>query len=419
MRRPRGPIGSTPAAGVAVVVVVALLWVITSTEVLRGTLQSPKGTPPPSTRDEVRHRPEPVELPPVEDTAQASGEVPLPDFSIVILSYKAPKSLQALLGSLAKAGILAHAHLKEVVVYFQVRQPADDELVRSAIGSASVKVTVAGDANNYPVATATFKALGAVTTPYVLYLECDRPAFPYDATRFDANAAIDTALRFLSRGVATLFRLQLYDNPLLAEGAHGDTVLKENTYGRETHKNCLAAPEYAADVCKRAKKERGPVFNTAYCKHWKKFASPKSQQDLCDAFCFATWASTDDGPFRGVRSAAPEKFGGVTLYTAAGEALGSAAKPSSSTASAEVVCLTSEECNWTNQPTMYSKAWYEANIRDRCNSDRDGCVGVPGRRSAVLQEQFFLKPKSGWAAARHPICLHTQGVFYHNEVDNG
>ena len=83
-----------------------------------------------------------------------------------------------------------------------------------------------------------------------------------------------------------------------------------------------------------------------------------------------------------------------------------------------VICLSSEDCNWTNQPTMYAVEWYRRNIMRPCRANRHACVGVPGRRSAVLQEQFFLKGRSKWAASKHKICLHTAGLFFHNEVDN-
>jgi hypothetical protein len=367
------------------------------------------------------------------------------DFTIVILTYKAPKSLEALLTSLRESRLLAHPNLKEVVAYFQVRTPADDALVAAQRQTAEldqdlkklldgrplVPFRVIGDGKNYPVAEATFKAIETVNTTYVLYLECDRPIFPYQHAQgrraanpqliHSAHAAVgivSTALRFLSQDTASVFRLQLYDNPVLA-GGRGDQVLPKNTYGTATTQHCLAAPSYSAersDVCLTAKKKMGPVFNTAYCKHWRKFVMPGKQQDLCDAFCFATWATNSS--FSPYREHAADKFRNVQLYTADGRSLGNAAVEAPDSDAARVVCLTSTECNWTNQPAMYAKKWFLEHIVKPCRADRENCVGLPGRRSAVLQEQFFLKPRSGWPNARHPVCIHRGGLFYHNEVDN-
>jgi hypothetical protein len=355
--------------------------------------------------------------------------------SIVLLTYKSPKSLAATLQSLGESGVLGHPAVREVIVFVQVRQAADDEGVARAMKGAGRAMSddavvppyrVLGDSKNYPVAEATFKAIGAATTSHILYLECDRPAYPFRVPG-NARAIIDTALGFLVRETASVFRLQLYDTGAL--GPRANELLPDNTYGRDTHDRCLASPTFASDgTCATAKKTKGPVFNTAYCKHWRKYAAgpEKGKQDLCDSFCFATWTTSRGSSFVKARAGSKAKFDRVTLYASNGTALGPAtaageagqAKDAAAVAAAEVLCLSSEECNWTNQPTMYSKAWYERAIVAPCLADRRGCVGAPGRRSAVLQEQFFLKAKSGWAAARHPVCLHRDGLFFHNEVDN-
>jgi hypothetical protein len=51
-----------------------------------------------------------------------------------------------------------------------------------------------------------------------------------------------------------------------------------------------------------------------------------------------------------------------------------------------VLCLASDWCNWSNQPSMYTKKWYLQHIGAPCEDTPEGrgfCIGSPGRQSAV------------------------------------
>jgi hypothetical protein len=88
--------------------------------------------------------------------------------------------------------------------------------------------------------------------------------------------------------------------------------------------------------------------------------------------------------------------------------------------STHVICLTSDWCNWSNQPSMYRRDWYLRHIGGPCEETPEGrafCIGSPGRQSAVRQELFFVKRREHWASKKHKICL-SSGVFIHHEVDN-
>ena len=378
----------------------------------------------------------------------------LASFSFVMLSYKAPKSLTATIESLGRSGLLCHPSLRALIVYFQVfDRTSDSKLVHRAVADAlsaaavaanagrrlsshhserhdgeghgaslapcnesaeRVRVEVMGAPDNLPVAKATFAALKAVRTPAVLYVECDRPILPTIAPS-EVRQAVDTALRYVSSGTADVFRLQLYASPMLQPANRGgghpvkvDAALPLATYGAGPYYDrCLAAPRLSEDACRSAK-SRSHVDYTAYCKHWKKFIRDlgSHQQDLCDSFCFMSWITSPQG--RTVVDAANKSGTGNGKFT---DLLVHEHD--------KVVCLSSADCNWTNQPTMYLLSWYQANVKRPCEEAKVAdCVGKPGRRSAVLQEHFFVKNVTAWASKRHKVCLHQTGLFFHNEVDN-
>jgi hypothetical protein len=354
-------------------------------------------------------------------------------FTIVILTYKAPRSLAHSLQSFARAGLLSHPKLAEVLVYFQALDAAADTALVAGVfaalraaGKPAPPFRVLGDAQNRPVALATFRAVAEAATPLVLYLECDRPAFPYAAAGA-AGAMVDQAIAHLvgaGGSNADVFRLQLYSSAALAAGGAGNAALAGHTYGRDVHARCLAAPALTAAACAAAKRTEGAVFNTAYCKHWRKFAGKEGpQQDMCDAMCFAEWATAAAvAPARG--EVADKKLATVKVFDGAARRIArdgfdSAAEYGAAVdARGEVLCMASDACNWTNQPAMYTKAWFLAAVEAPCRAHPAKCVGQPGRRSAVLQELFFVKSRAHWAARRHRVCLHRRGLFYHHEVDN-
>eukprot|EP00759_Apiculatamorpha_spiralis_P013853 PhF_6_TR20547/c0_g1_i1/m.29673 len=320
-------------------------------------------------------------------------------FTIAILTYKAPKSLQHTLRSLQRYGLLAHPNLQEVIVYFQAFNKQGDELVVKEVLQGVVPFRVIGSAENMPVAKATFILIRSVQSPYVLYLECDRPIISRnndaEYTARVVHQRIDQGLDLLIKGVANLVRFQLYASPDLV-----DKELPPETYGRyPTMKGCSAAPHLTDKECLTAKKTKGHTYHTAYCKHWKKFNSSHKFVDMCDSFCFMEWASQPDVP----RTKPKHRLIRNT-----------------STRTDQFVCLPSYLCNWTNQPTMYSVEWYKKAVIAPCekhsHSDRQGCLGPPGRGSAVRQE-IFLSQHVRWGAMNYTICV-SRGLFYHYEIDN-
>ena len=395
-------------------------------------------------------------------------------FSIVMLTYKAPRSLTETLRSLFVSGLYRHPRLHEVIVYFQAMDRASDEkLVADVVAASLAKeqqsasssssppagrgarvppVRAVGSAANLPVAKAMFAAVGLVSTPLVLYLECDRPALVYDddddkenatgseivpRSRF-AVAVVDTALRFVTSGRADVFRLQVYANARLASAR---PALPRATYGDGPWAGrCAAAPQLTRQQCAEAKQRGDRVFVTAYCKHWVKLqgrhgaaaaaaATAAPQQDLCDAMCFPRWhalaRSARTIAAAGMSQVAMAKFAHVNAYRTSGKQLDGARRGGDDSsdddtegAAPHVLCTDSEWCNWTNQPTMFRKAWLEASIKAPCLAHPRDCVGVPGRKSAVLQEVFFVKNAEAWRKRRHKICLHSEGLFFHYEVDN-
>jgi hypothetical protein len=53
-----------------------------------------------------------------------------------------------------------------------------------------------------------------------------------------------------------------------------------------------------------------------------------------------------------------------------------------------VLCLASDWCNWSNQPSMYTKKWYLQHIGAPCEDTPEGrgfCIGSPGRQSDAHQ----------------------------------
>ena len=359
-------------------------------------------------------------------SAAASTLIPIANqFTVVMLSYKSPLSLRATLRSLVDSELTAHPAFFEVLVYFQMRRAEDDALVAEVLPHTQFRVI--GDARNIPVAQATAEAVNSARTGLILYLECDRPVFPFggpnhqltvaDVTRFKlaTQSTLSLAVSYVSTQQADLFRLQLYSSADYLGDAAMRGILPHNTYGSDPHTHCQRAALYNTPpapsstsqqegVCLRSKgavrAAFGQVFHTAYCKHWAKLQlSPQEQKsgiarpqsDMCDSFCFAEWAAWKRPPQR-------ISHRNVTI-------------------DGSIICLTSEDCNWTNQPTLYKRRWYLDQIAAPCLRSPEYCVGRPGRMSAVRQEQFYIKHPQHWAQHRYRICL-TSGIFYHNEVDN-
>ena len=393
---------------------------------------------------------------PMEENLVSSSTSSL--FTVVMLTYKAPKSLGATIRSLVDSNLLQHPSLFEVVVYFQLFDPPHDEaLLDGLLKDTGVRYRAIGRAENIAVAKATFIAIRSVVTELVLYLECDRPvyAFPQltqqersDHVRNILTNSIE-ALRVGKNdgqlvATADVVRLQLYANSLVPDDVK---ALPANKYGTQTFENCFKASTFAAGaggVCansKAVKKQFGHVFYTAYCKHWKKVTDLRDtpQHDMCDSFCFFVWASIAHAAaleesrgrgFGAVRQLLSKitgrsKFLNGSSLTAASSRLQES--NSSLVASAlfavakdqqQLLCLTSEDCNWTNQPTMYRKAWYLDNIAAPCEQSTGYCIGKEGRQSAVRQELFFAKNRGAWAARRHKVCIAGAGLFIHDEVDN-
>ena len=192
-------------------------------------------------------------------------------------------------------------------------------------------------------------------------------------------------------------------------------MLPTNTYGSNPHLHCQHAPQYhkpaeggsssspLVGIClgskKHVKASQGHVFYTAYCKHWSKLQATggqldEPQGDMCDSFCFLEWALQKEAPPSRIQAR------NVSIHR-----------------DSDVVCLTSEDCNWTNQPTVYKRSWFLEEISAPCTGNPSACVGKPGRISAVRQEQFYRKHPEHWAQKRFRVCL-SRGIFYHNEVDN-
>lgn len=285
---------------------------------------------------------------PLSRRPSTSFRCPPRSFSVVMLSYRSPKSLSHTLRSLVRAEISRHPQFCEVVVYFQVYEPhTDDSVVSSVLAPANVPYRVIGLAANLPVASATFRALRNVTSDFVLYLECDRPAFfpTWDSvlmqnttheqwTIAKIHQQLQIALRFVEEGTADVFRLQLYSSSELKFLGGGgrrrasapksewspeeavDQVLPLKTYGQDPYTHCRDADHYhqvddqhgapvnsawLRGIClsKKKAKQQGDVFYTAYCKHWKRLSRAAGgggeadpQQDLCDSFCFFQWATS-------------------------------------------------------------------------------------------------------------------------------
>eukprot|EP00760_Papus_ankaliazontas_P035873 PhM_4_TR8062/c0_g1_i1/m.80330 len=316
-------------------------------------------------------------------------------FTICMLSYRAPLSLQHSLRSFRKHGLLQHPNLAEVLVYFQVfDKEKDTKVVDDVLKGSGVAYRVIGGAANLPVAEATFRLIRAVRTPYVLYLECDRPVVERvgDGPSYTTQVLtrrIQTGLSLLKAGTAHLFRLQLY-----ASHDVDDANLPKDTYGRyPIVKSCREAPTYQKDFCLGSKRTRGHVFYTAYCKHWWKWKSSTVFADMCDSMCFLEWAS-------GATVPRPHEKHRTIVNASVGEE--------------EVYCTTSEMCNWTNQPTLYRTQWYVDEIMALCEKNREGCMGPPGRGSAVRQEIFLT---SAWKRKKHRVCV-SRGLFIHYEIDN-
>ncbi|CUF91823.1 transmembrane protein, putative [Bodo saltans] len=82
-------------------------------------------------------------------------------FSVVMLSYRSPKSLQHTLRSLCRAKVHEHPLFSEFVVYFQVFEAEEDtKLVQDVLrepvcGKEFSRFRVIGHKSNFPVASAT------------------------------------------------------------------------------------------------------------------------------------------------------------------------------------------------------------------------------------------------------------------------
>lgn len=348
-------------------------------------------------------------------------------FTIVMLTYKAPKSLTTAVRSFIDRGLLSHPKLHEVLIYFQAFDKEKDvQLIDSITQDAhGATFRVIGDVRNLPVAQATFLAVRQVRTEHVLYLECDRPVYPFpklegaEAVTRHVHASMNEAIEFVSSGRADVYRLQLYAGPSVVE----KKILPTNIYGTDAHKHCLATPSYnkggadASNVCATAKRKQGNVFNTAYCKHWRKFGKEKPEKDLCDSFCFVDWSLLQDpSNFPVIDQSIVKRY--VDGVEIGNTALTEHPNGEDGTKNASVtMCMSSGECNWTNQPTLYRKSWFLGAIAAPCEANPKKCMGSPGRMSAVRQEQFFVKNDRHWRMAKHKVCL-SQGLFYHFEVDN-
>lgn len=405
-------------------------------------------------------------------------------FTIVVLTYKAPKSLSETLKSLATTNIINHPNLKQIIVYFQAFDRTNDRKLVHTLSKQFYKdkesriyidltekerkdddddnnnneddraknsfVRVTGREANLPVAKATFTALSYVTTPLVMYLECDRPAYAYYQKDHDEDgnsnnnqkqqqklfaftrALIDTAISYVTSKRADVFRLQVYANHDLSSSSSSSPsshALPRITYGDgDLAANCDRAPTLTKKECHQAKQNGNRVFYTAYCKHWAKLMNEKEtpQQDLCDSVCFAEWEKmmmTMTGMVNQSSLSSSSKLSFEGPRQKFRSALVARRRISENDIDDidhddDVLCTTSEWCNWTNQPTMYLKRWYEDNIKAPCLASPQGCVGVPGRKSAVLQEIFFVKNRNAWRGRKHKICLHRKGLFYHFEIDN-
>ena len=391
---------------------------------------------------EVRGASDHVDVPSQRSTTEPrpiseSYSLPLRNdlFSVVMLSYKSPLSLANTIESLALGGVFQNPNFRELLVYFQVfSEDHDTRVVREAIlranravgnENASIPYRILGSRENLPVATATFTAIRSVTTALVLYLECDRPIFAFPSLTREQRVKrvrreIDSAVHYTATGKSDVYRLQLYSSPLISDEPQ-KAGLPLSTYGDRPHYHCQRASLYANSsspspdpdrgICLRpsvAKRKYGPVFNTAYCKHWKKLNSAKDspQQDLCDSFCFVEWATM----WHRLSSASPLRAEGQLKLSRHVEF-------TKNQEGELVLCLTSEACNWTNQPTMYRASWYLQHIAAPCESSPAFCIGKPGRQSAVRQELYFVKQRKHWADTRHKICLGS-GLFVHHEIDN-
>jgi hypothetical protein len=265
--------------------------------------------------------------------------------------------------------------------------------------------------------------------------------------------------------------------------------LRADIYGSDTYKNCAKAPTLTKAHCASAKQKYGNVYNTAYCKHWKKFSNNaiRPQNDLCDSFCFVSWTemfhprigggggwgaagspneqkAPNNAAAQGVYDKANASTRYLSLLPSVVDAHAGATKkkgkdaPGDSAESRSLslynrdamptlrgdpendagveqghprglefgkdgldgvryYCMTSDECNWTNQPAMYRKEWYEEAIMRPCEGNVGLCMGSPGRGSAVRQEVYFNKNQTAWGKKKYRVCL-SGGLFYHHEVDN-
>lgn len=471
--------------------------------------------------------------------ASHSDDPALLTFTIVVLVYKSPKSLTAVLQSLHTSGIIFHPQLQEIIVYFQAFENMPDiNTVTAAIsewpiGPYRQMIRVVGRRENLPVAKATFAALQEVKTKLVLYLECDRPALVYEPfpaqlqmqreqerklrdhknelelamkqqhrlekdgrrwgrsrdsreaamkvgidvaaaaavtvaavndgaettgpqtaspaelleslgvskadqarARFAALAIIDTAIRTLAQRRADVFRLQVYANKELESAT---PQLQPKHYGTGPfYEKCGSAPYFSKSFCGNAKNSDRSLFN-AYCKHWAKVQTQVTQQDMCDATCFVRWhdmisaaaplqrrgSDIEDAELTPAERLARQKEVGVNdtfIRELTDVAKSKMIKNVRSLKdgreeSGSVLCTDSSLCNWSNQPSMYYLDWYRKNVREPCLENPKGCVGKPGRKSAVLQEVFFVKSKKDWADRKHRICVHRRGLFVHQELD--
>lgn len=402
-------------------------------------------------------------------------------FSIVLLSYRSPKSLRHTLVSLCHARVHEHPNFSEFVIYFQVfEEEKDVRFVRSIFagddhlcGIAFNRYRAIGHPSNFPVASATLRALRNVSSEFILYLECDRPVVQVVNAADLVHQQVTLALQFLQQQRTHVFRMQLYSSSALRNLA---SPLPMDTYGPSPTQHCAnvlryhaaagATPEAPEDgillvdnsvpltqrlpgasegppaargICNHkalAKRTLGNVFYTAYCKHWSKlkktaasFASATTiaapQQDMCDAFCFYQWAAallkvpSEEGAsdqINGIRNVLKRivQLHELPVMPRSRNSGGGVV------ANTSVICLSSDWCNWSNQPSMYRRDWYLAHIGGPCENTPEGrgyCIGSPGRQSAVRQELFFVKRREHWARKQHKICL-SSGSFIHHEVDN-
>ena len=371
----------------------------------------------------------PVGQGPLVDVGAAPVVKTSRSFSVVLLTYKAPKSLANTLRSLFWGRLLFHRDLLEVVVYFQVLEELkhrsfvdelfaefeenapgllaqtpsprpNERVVRDAAAYALPPHKTIGDPRNLPVAQATFAALRTVKSEYVLYLECDRPLLPMSHIHVSAVDIVSDGLRLLEDNTAELVRLQLYAGANMA-----DTVLPSHAYTPNSTHYCSMAARFTAEQCagfhKGSRQQR--MIYGAYCKHWKKFVMQQPQKDLCDSFCFREWVRQH--PTKKNSGLVQRRAGNTTIVVG------------NLTEAHEFYCVTSAECNWTNQPTLYSVEWYKTAVMAPCERDANACLGSPGRASAVRQEVYFLRHDDAWRNRKYKICV-SSGLFYHHEIDN-